>query len=274
LTNVRKAAAPVPFFHAGQVKPECANRSGRLVEYLGAEDGELTIVYNDGVIYYRNGAYLTFTREKLSPTELSDLLHAFRDANFDAMPTTFPQRQSANRPSLALIAARYQRVALIDGDARLAPLLERIDALADRATSHAHYLLKSAPGVPIVVKPWANADVDLARLVDTGIRLSDGAPDAWRRPVPPDLLASLPAETNTADEGDRDPNRVVYFLQAGRLYRVARPSFCPDARACAFRELNAAEVTAGFYSLTQPVWTRLMREHRDDERGDRRTHAC
>ena len=25
--NVRKAAAPVPFFHAGQVKPECANRS-------------------------------------------------------------------------------------------------------------------------------------------------------------------------------------------------------------------------------------------------------
>jgi len=26
----------------------CANRSGRLVEYLGPEDGELTIVYNDG----------------------------------------------------------------------------------------------------------------------------------------------------------------------------------------------------------------------------------
>ena len=167
LTNVRKAAAPVPFFHAGQIKPECANRSGRLVEYLGPEDGELTIVYNDGGIYHRNGAYLTFTRERLSPAELSDLLHAFRDANFDAMPTTFPQRQSANRPSLALIAARYQRVALRDGDARLAPLLKRIDALADRATSHAHYLLKSAPGVPIVVRPWANADVDLARLVDT-----------------------------------------------------------------------------------------------------------
>ena len=93
LTNVRNAAAPVPFFHTGQVKGECANRSGRLVEYLGAEDGELTIVYNDGGIYYRNGAYLTFARERLSPAELSDLLHAFRDANFDAMPTTFPQRQ-------------------------------------------------------------------------------------------------------------------------------------------------------------------------------------
>ena len=240
--NVRKAAAPVPFFHTGQVKPECANRSGRLVEYLGAEDGELTIVYNDGVIYHRNGAYLTFTRERLSPTELSDLLHAFRDANFDAMPTTFPQKQSANRPSLALIAARYQRVALGDGDARLAPLLRRIDALTDRATSHAHYILKSAPGMPIVVRPWTIADVDLARLVDTGIRLSDAAPDAWRRPVPLDFLASLPAEANTADDGDRDPNRLVYFLQAGRLYRVARPFYCTDARACTFRNLNPAEV--------------------------------
>src|SRR4030095_14206458 len=128
-------------------------RSGRLVEYLGPEDGELTIVYNDGGISHRNGAYLTFTRERLSPTELSDLLHAFRDANFDAMPTTFPQRESANRPALALMAARYQRVVLSDGDALLTPLLKRIDALADRATSHAHYLLKSAPGAPSVRPP-------------------------------------------------------------------------------------------------------------------------
>ena len=267
VTNVRKAAAPVPFFHAGQVKPECADRSGRLVEYLGAEDGELTIVYNDGVIYHRNGAYLTFTRERLSPTELSDLLHAFRDANFDAMPTTFPQRQSANRPSLALIATRYQRVAL-DGDARLASLLKRIDALADRATSHAHYLLKSAPGVPIVVTPWANADVDLARLVDAGIRLSNGAPDAWRRPVPADFLASLPAKANTPDDADSDPNRVVYFSQAGRLYRVARPFFCADARACTFRELNAAEVAEPVFGNCEPGTTNCQTSIYSDGRRE------
>ena len=268
LINVRKTAAPVPLFHAGQVKPECANRSGRLVEYLGAEDGELTIVYNDGVIYHRNAAYVTFTRERLSPTELSDLLHAFRDANFDAMPTTFPQRQSANRPSLALIAARYQRVALRDGDARLAPLLKRIDALADRATSHAHYLLKSARGVPIVVRPWANADVDLARLVDTGIRLSDGAPDAWRRLVPPDLLLSLPAETHTPQKDDRDPNRLVYFAQAGRLYRVATPFFCADARGCAFRELNAAEVAEPVFGNCEPGTTNCQTSIYSDGRRE------
>jgi hypothetical protein len=255
LINVRKARAPVRVFHTGHVEPECANRSGRLIEYLGPEDGELTIVYNDGVIYHRNAAYLTFTRERLSRTEVSDLLHAFRDANFDAMPTTFPQKQSANRPSLALIAARYQRVALGDGDARLAPLLKRIDALADRATSHAHYLLKSAPGAPIVVTPWAHADVDLARLVDTRTRLSDAAPEAWRRPVPADLLASLPAERNEWGYGDSDPNRSVYFSQAGRLYRVARPFSCADARGCVFRELNTAEVAEPAFGTCEPGTT-------------------
>ena len=56
------------------------------------------------------------------------------------------------------------------------------------------------------------------------------------------LLLSLPIQANTLDDGDRDPNRLVYFLQAGRLYRVARPFFCTDTRACTFRELNAAEV--------------------------------
>jgi len=258
LINVRKATAPVQVFPAGHVAPECANRSGRLVEYLGPEDGELTIVYNDGVIYHRNAAYVTFTRERLSPTELSDLLHAFRDANFDAMPTTFPQKQSANRPSLALIAARYQRVALADGDARLAPLLERIAALADRATSHAHYLLKSDPGTPIVVTPWPHADVDLARLVDTRTRLSAAAPEAWRRPVPADLLASLPAERNLFGYGDRDPNRLVYFSQAGRLYRVARPFSCADARGCVFRELNAAEVSESAFGTCEPGTTNCL----------------
>jgi hypothetical protein len=71
----------------------------------------------------------------------------------------------------------------------------------------------------------------------------------------PDLLLSLPAETNTAEEGDRNPNRVVYFLQAGRLYRVARPFFCTDARACAFRELNAAEVAEPVFGNCEPGTT-------------------
>jgi hypothetical protein len=140
------------------------------------------------------------------------------------------------------MAARYQRVALLPEDPRLAPLLQHIEALADRATSHAHYLVKSDPGVPIVVKPWTNGDVDLARLIDTGLRLSDRAPEAWRQPVPADVIATLPTEDVIPADFDKDPNRFVYFSQAGRLYRVARRLGCTEARPCTFRDLNPAEV--------------------------------
>jgi hypothetical protein len=64
-----------------------------------------------------------------------------------------------------------------------------------------------------------------------------------------------PAEANTPDDADSDPNRVVYFSQAGRLYRVARPFFCADARACTFRELNAAEVAEPVFGNCEPGTT-------------------
>jgi hypothetical protein len=73
--------------------------------------------------------------------------------------------------------------------------------------------------------------------------------------VPADVLASLPADANTAANGDRDPNRVVYFSQAGRLYRVARPFYCTDARACTFRNLNPAEVAEPAFANCEPGTT-------------------
>jgi hypothetical protein len=157
------------------------------------------------------------------------------------MPSTVPHKNWPNRPAVTLIAARYQRVPLSHGDTRLASLLTRLGALADRATSHAHYVVKSVAGVPIVVKPWPYADVDLARLGDT--RALDAAPDAWRRTVPADFLGSLPAESTATDDGERDPNRLVYFSQGGRLYRVERPFHCTGSQICSFRTLAAAEVT-------------------------------
>jgi hypothetical protein len=73
-------------------------------------------------------------------------------------------------------------------------------------------------------------------------------------PTPENTLVQ-PAEANTPDDADSDPNRVVYFSQAGRLYRVARPFFCADARACTFRELNAAEVAEPVFGNCEPGTT-------------------
>jgi hypothetical protein len=48
---------------------------------------------------------------------------------------------------------------------------------------------------------------------------------------------------------------LVYFSQAGRLYRVALPFSCADARGCVFRELNAAEVTEPAFGSCEPGTT-------------------
>ena len=76
LTNVRKVSTRTRFFHATAIPPHCVNRSGRLIVHDGPDDGESTVVYNDGSIYHRNAANVTFTRERLSAAELSDLLRA------------------------------------------------------------------------------------------------------------------------------------------------------------------------------------------------------
>ena len=242
LTNVRKVSTRTRFFHATATPAHCLNRSGRLIVHDGPDDGERTVVYNDGSIYHRNAANVTFSRERLSAAELSDLLRAFRATNFNAIATTYPQSRSGDVRSLTLIGARYQRVAIEDGDRRLAPLLRRLDGIAARATSRATYVLKRGSAIPLDVRPWPYPAIDLARFVDSEIRLSASVPDAWRQRVPDDFLKSLPTDAAPSERPGPDGNRALYFSQAGRLYRVARPLQCP-ARTCSFRDLTAAQIT-------------------------------
>ena len=264
LTNVRKVSARTRFFHATPIPAHCINRSGRLIVHDGPEDGESTIVYNDGAIYHRNAANVTFTRERLSAAELSDLLRAFRAANFNSIASTFPESRSGNRPSITLIGARYQRVVVDAGDPRLAPVMKRLNAIAVRATSQAKYVLKRGGAMPLEVRPWPYAAIDLERFVDPDLRLAESAPDTWRQRVPEDFLKTLPAEGSPAERPGRDDgSRAVYFSQSGKLYRVARPFAC-TARSCSFRDLNAARVaepaaTDPFLAIsTGRLWPRGM----------------
>src|SRR5688572_25320420 len=176
LTSVRKVSARTRFFHAAAIPADSLNRSGRLIVHDGPEDGESTIVYNDGAVYHRNPAHVTFTRERLSAAELSDLLRAFRAANFNSIATTFPESRSASRPSITLIGARYQRVAVDAGDPRLAPVLKRLNAIAARATSRAKYVLKRGSAMPLDVRPWPYPAIDLERFVDPDLRLAESTP--------------------------------------------------------------------------------------------------
>ena len=264
LTGVRRVSARTRFFHATPIPAHCINRSGRLIVHDRPEDGESTIIYNDGAIYHRNAAHVTFTRERLSPVELADLLRAFRAANFNAIATAFPGPRSGTQPSITLIGARYQRVMVEAGDPRLAPVVKRLNALAARATSRAKYVLKRGSAMPLDVRPWPHAAIDLERFVDPDLRRAEATPDAWRQRVPDDLLKSLPAEASPAERsGFDDGNRAVYFSQSGKLYRVARPFAC-TARSCSFRDLSAARVaepaaTDPFLAISSGrLWPRTM----------------
>ena len=243
LTNVRKVSGPVRFFHAVPVPTHCLNRSGRLVIYAGPDDSGLTEVYNDGGLYHRDAAYMQFTRERLSPAELADLLAAFRAVDFDALPSTFPPYPQSNGSMIALIGARYQSVTIAGREARLAPLVARLDGLAVKATSRAQYILRREGPIPLAILPWPHPAIALDKLVDSRLRWQSDAPAAWGERVPADLLAKLPqASPSGAEEAARDPNRVVHFSQDGKLYRVGRPADCQPTGTCAFRNLEVAEV--------------------------------
>ena len=243
LTNVRKVSAPIRFFHATPVRDRCLNRSGRLVVYVGADEGEVTEVYNDGAIYHRSAAYIEFTRERLSRAELADLLAAFRAVDFDALPSTFPSSYAPQRSTIALIGARYQPVTIAGHQARLKPLLARLDGLAVKAMAKSQYILRREGPIPLVILPWPYPDVALDKLLDPRLQSASDAPAAWRARVPDDFLAKLPgASPSGAAEAARDPNRTVYFSQAGKMYRVGRRSYCKAGGTCTFRDLDAAEI--------------------------------
>ena len=66
LTNVRQATGPVSLLVTAGAK-RCTNHSGVLIEHWRGSNGTTTIVYNDGGIFHRNAALLTFDQEKLAP---------------------------------------------------------------------------------------------------------------------------------------------------------------------------------------------------------------
>ena len=198
LTNVRKLSARTRFFHATGIPPHCVNRSGRLIVRDGPEQGETTVVYNDGSIYHRNAAHVTFIRERLSAAELSALMRAFRVTNFNAIATTFPESGSGEERSLTLIGSRYQRVLIEDGGRRLAPLLTRLDAIAARSMSRATYVLKRGSAIPLNVRPWPYPAIDPA------------SSELWPRTVKT-RLRDVPPEGLTISREEYDRHKAVYL---------------------------------------------------------------
>ena len=194
---------------------------------------------------------MTFARERLDAAELAALMTLFRDVHFDALPAAVPHPDRTTRPTIALVAARYQNVAAPADDRTLAPVLQRLDELAARAMSHSRYVVKRGEALPLTILKWPYPELGLDRFSDTRTRYAKDAPEIWRAQVAPDLLAKLP-DSSPANGIDNDPNRQIYFSDGGKLYRVGRQVQCPAGKACMFRDLDAAEVAEPVFGECTP----------------------
>jgi hypothetical protein len=246
LTDVRRISEPIPYFHSTPPHESCANRSGRLVIYRGPVV-DLVTVFNDGRIHYRNALSRVFSRERLSATELADLLKAFGSANFDQMPGSIPAADSAEQSTLTLLGARYQNVSIDGRAAALASLVRRMDDLAARATSHTQFVLTAGKKTRITILDWPYPQIALA---DFRAVKNRGNAAAMQERLPDDLLKKLP-QTRAASGFDQDPNRYTYFLQADQLYRVTGNPGCrsDEANCKTIQSLDVAGVQSAEAAL-------------------------
>ena len=232
LTNVHRVTGPVAYFHPNP-GPDC-NRSGRLVEYDGPGNDVVT-VYNDGAISYRDPLFRTF-RSRISADERADLMRAFKAAHFNELPAVVPRRDWAKVSAITLLAARYQYV-MAEGEAALAPLVQRMRELRLRALSHTHFLLTAGQPQKIAILPWPYPDVKLAEFPrvryaalhppqDVSVPANVQAREAR---VPGDFLDRIPSGTHYGSPGT-DPGPRLYFKEGDRLYRVTKFHALPTTR--------------------------------------------
>lgn len=215
----------------------CANRTGTAIAYDG-HGGHIN-VFNDGSIQYQDPQFYAFT-DRLSHDEMAALLKSFADVSFDRIPAGRPPADPPSDVRITLACSRAQWVPVAGLEARLAPLLVRLDRLRERATVREYYVLVSDARHKLTILEWPFDQVsvrDIENLQRTATQLPATIHDA----VPEDFLARLPEE-NPVD-AKADSARFVYVSQGGDLYRVTRRSCSVVPEHCRkFEDLTARRV--------------------------------
>jgi hypothetical protein len=183
------------------------------------------VVFNDGGILYRNALLRDFKQERLSATELADLLNLFGAVNFDRMPSNTPTAATNDQSTVTLMAARYQNVSIEGRETELAPLVRRMDELAARATSRIRLVLTAGKKTKIVTLDWPYPQIPLAAFSERKAVRND---PAMQERVPDDFLAGLPLARPPRGFAE-DPNRHVYVVDSGKLFRVTTNPECSAA---------------------------------------------
>lgn len=223
ISELRKATPGATWFHPVPATPNCRNRSGRLIVYIDSAGGLLT-VYNDGAIQYSSAHGQVFAQRGLSVDELKTLLAAFGEASIDTAPTV-PDAARISGSRLLLAAARYQLVHTASPPPPLAPVIEYLTRLRERAMSSARLILRvtgsraiqpsEAAGVPEIATPLRTSQ---ARKIDETPELATlrGRRYLWPRDASV-RLADVPADGLIVPSTEVERHRLVYYglLNAG-----------------------------------------------------------
>ena len=215
------------------------------MEYAGPGNDVVT-VYNDGAISYRDPLFRTFrgricrrTRRFVESVQSRELQRAAGGGAAEEWATV---------QAITLLAARYQYV-MAEGEAALAPLVQRMRELRLRALSHTHFLLTAGPPQKIAILPWPYADVKLASFPESGIRrcihlktvgFPTGGPSRHACPA----IFSIGSRV-ARDDGSpgTDPGPRLYFKEGERLFRVTKfPCAADDAGCHTFKRLSVQEI--------------------------------
>jgi len=188
ISELGKVTGPTTWFHPIPATPNCQDRSGRLIMYDDPSGGLLTI-YNDGAIQYSTGRGQVFSQEPMSRDELQELLSAFGEASIDAVSADLDKAANFSGSRLLLAAARYQLVFPDLPPPALAPVIDRLNRLKDRAMSNARLILRT--GAARSIQPGEAADaediVTAIRSRQAGNTLSiirpDGTPGSERMDI-------------------------------------------------------------------------------------------
>jgi hypothetical protein len=218
----------------------CANASGMLFAYR--EEVETVEVFQDGAIHYCDPLLHCYNNQKLSGEELADLLRAFGQAGFDAVPSELrPMGNVPDRNSLTLICRRDQYVSLPGKEALLAPLLEHMEALKKRATSQLSYVLMYKQRLKQKILEWPYPQMPLSEFVAGRPRAATAA-----IPLEHELPADLLSETSDTDwHGKVTENPQTFWKSAGRLYRVSAGRQCKRFACISVYEVREAEAALG-----------------------------
>ena len=244
--DIKKFGGEPDYYHRDLSNFPGFSRTGVLIRYYSFELGTL-IIYKDGTVYFKDKDGNVLEEEKLSTSDINNLLKLFRQINFDALESK--DNYAQYEPAVTLICNRYQNILIKDKENTLKPLLREFEKLILDLQENFEFQIKYEDKVKVEIIDWSLKefplsdikkyhDEALAYYRSTG-KVKEDSPSYTE--IPAEVLSVLTPLASI----DRGP----FFKSEGKVYLVSEGYGCtPDSEVCK----NNTLYTIGAKEITEP----------------------